>query len=160
MAARTVETTTATATSLRVRSKLPDLNRQNDDKSLAQSIVDKQKQYSKPTPSSPTLTVRGGVVANSFPNAIAGAVFMAVVEFAVKKGLAAADIKFPAMLGGCIVLFVALLLLNAVSSEKANEAYEALVPGATFLTKWLPPFFVPGLVMLPLSPSVGGNLEV
>lgn len=85
---------------------------------------------------------------------------MAVVEFTVKKGLAAANIEFPGMLGGCIVLFVALLLLNAVAPEQADSAYQALVPGATFLTKWLPPFFVPGLVMLPLSPSVGGKLEV
>ena len=71
-----------------------------------------------------------------------------------------ANIEFPALLGGCIFLFFFLLLTEAVNPTLANSIFEALSPGAAFLAKWLPPLFVPGLVMLPLSPSVGGGVEV
>jgi hypothetical protein len=35
-----------------------------------------------------------------------------------------------------------------------------LTPGAGWLAKFLPVFFVPGLAMLPVAPSVGSFVEV
>ena len=105
------------------------------------------------------LSLRGGV-ANTLSNALVGTAVMAVLEKVVKKGLAAADIKFPAALGGCIFLFFAMLLTEAVSPKSAAWIFDALTPGSAFLAQWLPVFFVPGLVMLPLAPSVGNSFEV
>ncbi len=106
-----------------------------------------------------SLSVRGGV-ANTYPNAILGAAVFALIENGVKRSLKAADLNFPAQLASCIFLFAFLLLTEAVSPELANGMFSALTPGAGILAKWLPVFFVPALVMLPLSPSIGSSIEV
>jgi hypothetical protein len=106
-----------------------------------------------------SLSVRGGV-ANTWPNAILGAAVFAVIENGVKRSLKAADLNFPAQLASCIFVFAFLLLTEAVSPELANGIFSALTPGAGILAKWLPVFFVPALVMLPLSPSIGSSFEV
>jgi hypothetical protein len=105
------------------------------------------------------LSVRGGV-ANTYSNAVLGSVVFALIEVGVKKSLKAADLNFPAQLGACIFLFAFLLLTEAVSPELAETIFSALIPGAGILAKWLPVFFVPALVMLPLSPSIGSSFEV
>ena len=108
---------------------------------------------------SAALSVRGGV-ANTVSNALGGAVALALIEKVVKKGLAAAKIEFPGQLAACIVLFASLLLVETVSPALANGIFSALTPGSALLAKWLPVFFVPGLVLLPLSKPIGGSLEV
>lgn len=108
---------------------------------------------------SKALEVRGGV-ANTLTNAVAGSVALALIEKAVKKGLAMAKIEFPGQLAACIVLFSFLLLVETVSPALANGIFNALTPGSALLAKWLPVFFVPGLVLLPLSKPIGGAVEV
>eukprot|EP00529_Nitzschia_sp_RCC80_P000911 CAMPEP_0113452170 /NCGR_PEP_ID=MMETSP0014_2-20120614/6711_1 /TAXON_ID=2857 /ORGANISM="Nitzschia sp." /LENGTH=545 /DNA_ID=CAMNT_0000343539 /DNA_START=178 /DNA_END=1815 /DNA_ORIENTATION=- /assembly_acc=CAM_ASM_000159 len=93
----------------------------------------------------------------SFPtSAVAGAVVMAGIEQAVKKIFVSKGITFPAQLASCLILLAALL----VSGSVGQSVYEWLTPGTHLLTKWLPVFFVPGLAMLPLAPSVGSGVEV
>lgn len=54
-----------------------------------------------------------------------------------------------------------MLLLDAVSDEKWGAGlYKALNPGAMLLAKWLPVFFVPSLVLLPLASGLGDAFEV
>jgi hypothetical protein len=97
----------------------------------------------------------------TFPTeAVVGSIAMALVERVVKQVFIANGISFPAQLAGCIVLFFALLLADAIIPGSGKAVYEALGPGTTLLTKWLPVFFVPGLAMLPLAPSVGSGIEV
>eukprot|EP00548_Thalassiothrix_antarctica_P019245 CAMPEP_0194189116 /NCGR_PEP_ID=MMETSP0154-20130528/57667_1 /TAXON_ID=1049557 /ORGANISM="Thalassiothrix antarctica, Strain L6-D1" /LENGTH=85 /DNA_ID=CAMNT_0038910069 /DNA_START=1 /DNA_END=255 /DNA_ORIENTATION=+ len=55
-------------------------------------------------------------------------------------------ISFPAPLAGC-----GLLLTTFLSGKYGELIYEQLVPGAQILAKWLPVFFVPSLITLPLS---------
>ncbi|GKY97026.1 hypothetical protein MPSEU_000661400 [Mayamaea pseudoterrestris] len=105
------------------------------------------------------LSVRGGIT-NSFANAIGGSVALAVIQQAVKQGLRSANIDFPDQLAACVVLFVSLLLIETVSPALANNIFNALSPGSALLAKWLPVFFVPGLVLLPLSKSIGGASEI
>lgn len=92
--------------------------------------------------------------------AILGSLAMIGLEQGVKKIFAKQGIKFPTSLGGCIVLFFGLLFLDLVVPGSGKTLYEALGPATALLTKWLPVFFVPGLAMLPLAPSVGSGLEV
>ena len=79
--------------------------------------------------------------------------------------------KFPSSLGGCGVMLTILLLLTKSSSSTATNENEnknsllhrILSPGAALLAKWLPVFFVPSLVTLPLVgglESLGGSTEV
>ena len=69
-------------------------------------------------------------------------------------------IPFPSPLGGCIIVLITLLLSEVVKPGSGEVVFQTLAPGAGLLAKWLPVFFVPGLAMLPLAPSMGGSLEV
>ena len=71
------------------------------------------------------------------------------------------SIPFPSSLAGCGSLFTAMLLLNTISNQKLGEAiYQTLNPGAVLLAKWLPVFFVPSLITLPLAGGLGNAMEV
>lgn len=61
-----------------------------------------------------------------------------------------AKIRFPSSLAGCGVLLAALLVL-----QPNEKLYHQLQPGAVLLAKWLPVFFVPSLVTLPLADGLG-----
>jgi len=63
-------------------------------------------------------------------------------------------------LGGCCILFIVLLLANAVKPGLGDAVFTSLSPGAGLLAKWLPVFFVPGLAMLPNAPSMGSAVEI
>jgi hypothetical protein len=105
------------------------------------------------------LSVRGGV-ANSLQNAFLGTIVMALIEKGVKEALKAGNLKVPAQLAGCIVLFGFMMLAEAINPDFGNAIFEALSPGAGILAKWLPVFFVPGLALLPLSPKIGTGMDV
>lgn len=93
-------------------------------------------------------------------DAITGAIILTLIERVVNKILTSNGIKFPSMLGGCIALFFVMILADLVRPGLGGSIYSTLNPGSVFLAKWLPVFFVPGLAMLPLAPSVGSGLEV
>jgi hypothetical protein len=97
---------------------------------------------------------------NAMAGALGGVIAMGLIEKATKEGLRAAHIQFPSQLAGCAVLFAFLLLAEAISPDLANGIFNSLAPGAGILAKWLPVFFVPGLAMLPLAPSMGSGIEV
>jgi hypothetical protein len=148
----------AEESAFRPRSRMPlvDGDSKKHSRSSARLAVEEKEEA---TLSSKGLSVRGGV-ANTYSNAVLGSVVFALIEIGVKKSLKAADLNFPAQLGACIFLFAFLLLTEAVNPELANTMFSALSPGAGILAKWLPVFFVPALVMLPLSPSIGSSFEV
>jgi hypothetical protein len=105
--------------------------------------------------------VRGGQKGTStLSSALLGAVVMAVIEKLVKEGLNQAKIKFPAGLGACIILFTTLILLDFINPALSSYMFQSLTPGSALLAKWLPVMFVPGLVMLPLSPPIGTTIDV
>ncbi|CAJ1950459.1 unnamed protein product [Cylindrotheca closterium] len=64
-------------------------------------------------------------------------------------------ISFPSSLGGCCALFISLLTLPG-----GEKMFKILSPGAALLAKWLPVFFVPSLVTLPLVGNVGPMSEI
>ena len=55
-----------------------------------------------------------------------------------------------------------MLVLDTVSGNNkwGERVYEMLNPGATLLAKWLPVFFVPSLITLPLASGLGDPYEV
>lgn len=104
------------------------------------------------------LSRRGGAV--EAPNQVVSALGLFAINYGVSKAFAAYDVRFPAMLGGCIILFVALLLADAVKSGLGTDIFDLLMPGGNLLAKWLPVFFVPGLAMVPKAPSLGTPLDI
>jgi hypothetical protein len=77
------------------------------------------------------------------------------LDVGFRKLFQALSISFPSSLGGCCALFVSMLLLPMGSSM-----FSLLSPGAALLAKWLPVFFVPSLITLPLVGSIGPPTEV
>ena len=109
----------------------------------------------------PTTSAKANVPTNGLPKALAGAIIFAIVEKVVKMTLQQLQIAYPAQLGACIVLFIALCITDAmISPSLASNVYTFLTPGAALLAKWFPIFFIPGLVLLPLSPPIGGTADV
>jgi hypothetical protein len=105
--------------------------------------------------------LRGGVALDdNLVKALTGALAFAIIEQATKMGLKKANIAYPASLGGCVILFFFLCLVDLVSPSTANSIFQSLTPGAAILAKWFPIFFVPGLALLPLSPPIGGPMDV
>lgn len=105
------------------------------------------------------VSLRSSLIARH-SQAIIGVVFMALLEKMVHHGFQSAHIVFPSQLAGCLLLFGTLVLLDWIWPEGATQAYMFLQPGATLLAQWLPVFFVPALVLLPLSPPIGDAKEV
>lgn len=64
-------------------------------------------------------------------------------------------IGFPSALAGCGALFATFLL-----TPGGPRLYDILSPGAALLAKFLPLFFVPSLITLPLADSVGSVEDV
>lgn len=53
-----------------------------------------------------------------------------------------------------------MIVLNILNDNYGESIYQILNPGATLLAKWLPVFFVPSLITLPLAQSLGSVYEV
>uniref|UniRef100_A0A0D9XMX7 LrgB-like protein n=1 Tax=Leersia perrieri TaxID=77586 RepID=A0A0D9XMX7_9ORYZ len=69
----------------------------------------------------------------------------------LEKAFAAASIKFPSALFGMFCVFAVLLLLDAFAPALARGFIAFFDPATLFIHRWLPLFFVPSLVILPLS---------
>jgi hypothetical protein len=104
------------------------------------------------------LSTRGGASDSGNQIVSAGAFF--AIDYAVRKVFQANDISFPSQLGGCIILFCFLLGCDLVKGGLGSDILTFLTPGSSFLAKWLPAFFIPGLVMLPRAPPLGSGLDV
>jgi len=85
---------------------------------------------------------------------------LVALDIGFRKLLKALSISFPSSLAGCATLFVTLILLNFINSDLGDNVYNLLSPGASVVTKWLPVFFVPSLVTLPLAQSFGSTTEL
>jgi len=107
-----------------------------------------------------TTSVRGGDTSTVPVKAILGVVAMAAIEGGLKKIFNAANIKFPSQLGGCMVLFAVAVLAQIIHPGWGDSIQSFLEPGSALLSKWMPCFFVPGLAMFPLAPSIGSGKEV
>ena len=86
---------------------------------------------------------------------IRSATILVVLDIAFRHILKRASISFPSSLAGCGALFATMLAL-----PQGESIFNALSPGAAILAKWLPVFFVPSLVTLPLASGFGSATEV
>ena len=93
---------------------------------------------------------------NPTQNQFDSALLLVVLDVLFRRVFQASRISFPSSLGGMMILLAAML------SRGGNNIYKALAPGAGLLAKWLPVFFVPSLITLPLidGSEIGGPIEV
>ena len=91
---------------------------------------------------------------------VASTSLLVAADVAIRRLFQARSIAFPSSLAGCGFLFAALLTLHAARAEWGDAVHGVLAPGAAVLAKWLPVFFVPSLVTLPLAQSMGSGAEL
>jgi hypothetical protein len=83
------------------------------------------------------------------------------LDIVFRRILQMASISFPSSLAGCGALFATMLLVPTGKGKGGESSlFQALTPGAALLAKWLPVFFVPSLVTLPLASGFGSFAEV
>jgi hypothetical protein len=90
---------------------------------------------------------------------ILSAGLLVLLDITFRRVFRTLQIQFPSSLGGCCILF-GTLLATTRRGDGTNRLYQILSPGAGLLAKWLPVFFVPSLVTLPLVGNVGTPIEV
>lgn len=69
----------------------------------------------------------------------------------LKKAFVAAAIKFPSALFGMFCIFVILVALDSTIPDAATGLMNFFEPALLFIQRWLPLFYVPSLVVLPLA---------
>ncbi|RWR81055.1 plastidal glycolate/glycerate translocator 1, chloroplastic [Cinnamomum micranthum f. kanehirae] len=69
----------------------------------------------------------------------------------LKQAFVAAAIKFPSALFGMFCIFSVLLILDSTIPSAATGLMNFFEPATLFIQRWLPLFYVPSLVVLPLA---------
>lgn len=77
-------------------------------------------------------------------------IILAVDKF-LKKAFLAAAIKFPSALFGMFCIFSVLIILDLTVPAAATGLMNFFEPALMFIQRWLPLFYVPSLVVLPLA---------
>ncbi|KAL6176094.1 hypothetical protein ACLB2K_052730 [Fragaria x ananassa] len=77
-------------------------------------------------------------------------IILAIDNF-LKKAFVAAAIKFPSALFGMFCIFSILIVLDVTVPTVATSLMKFFQPALLFIQRWLPLFYVPSLVVLPLS---------
>jgi len=125
-------------------------------KSLGTKLQMSSATQSSDKPSAAAATATATAVLTS----IASTAALIALDIAFRKLLKAMSISFPSSLAGCGTLFTTLVALYSIKPALGDSMYNLFAPGAAVLAKWLPVFFVPSLVTLPLAQSLGSSLEV
>ncbi|BBN19612.1 hypothetical protein MPTK1_8g12090 [Marchantia polymorpha subsp. ruderalis] len=76
--------------------------------------------------------------------------FLALDMF-LKQSFVTAGIKFPSALFGMFCIFTSLVITDLVKPEAAAAFISFFQPGIMFIQRWLPLFYVPSLVVVPLA---------
>lgn len=129
----------------------------------ARSFLDTQSRTYLSSKLHVSSSAKEGRTESSLPSVtspVLSTIYLVTMDVVLRKLFKKASIAFPSSLAGCGTLFASLLLLNKVNPKLGEKSYDTLSPGAGVLAKWLPVFFVPSLVTLPLAPSMGSAAEV
>lgn len=73
------------------------------------------------------------------------------IDKLLKKAFVVAGIKFPSALFGMFCVFSVLLALDVAVPAAADGLMKFFEPATLFIQRWLPLFYVPSLVVLPLA---------
>ncbi|MQM14956.1 hypothetical protein Taro_047893, partial [Colocasia esculenta] len=98
----------------------------------------------------------GAAAAAGFPDVIdllhlvvSLGLIMAVDKF-IKRAFLVAAIKLPSAVFGMFCVFILLMVLDSTAPSVAKGIVDFFEPATMFIRRWLPLFYVPSLVVLPL----------
>jgi hypothetical protein len=69
----------------------------------------------------------------------------------LKSAAAAAGVTFPPALIGMLAIVAGVCGLAAVAPKAEEAVASAVAPGLDWISRWLPLFYVPSLVVLPIA---------
>ncbi|CDP11726.1 unnamed protein product [Coffea canephora] len=105
-----------------------------------------------------SLSSNSGVTSTSLQNKVIGLLHLLVslgiilaMDKLLKKAFVAAAIKFPSPLFGMFCIFTILMALDSTVPAAATGLMNFFEPALLFIQRWLPLFYVPSLVVLPLA---------
>ncbi|XP_027180796.1 plastidal glycolate/glycerate translocator 1, chloroplastic-like [Coffea eugenioides] len=105
-----------------------------------------------------SLSSNSGVTSTSLQNKVIGLLHLLVslgiilaMDKLLKKAFVAAAIKFPSALFGMFCIFTILMALDSTVPAAATGLMNFFEPALLFIQRWLPLFYVPSLVALPLA---------
>ena len=73
------------------------------------------------------------------------------MDLLLKEGFEAAKIEFPSALLGMFCTFLVLIILDLTIPAIAEDLMSFFEPAVLFIHRWLPLFYVPSLVVLPIA---------
>jgi hypothetical protein len=112
----------------------------------ARAWIDAWRASSAPAPADP-IAVAAAVAREYGPKlALVGTLF--ATDAGLKAAAASAGITFPPALAGMLALTAALVALPRAASDAVAGA---VAPGLDWIARWLPLFYVPSLVVLPVA---------
>lgn len=127
--------------------------------------------------SSPTAGVSSSSSSNSNSNTVQKSLLatsiLILLDVSFRSYFIKYSMPFPSSLAGCGSLYIVMILLNFLSSNNSlkhkrnngagnssgmgEQLYQLLNPGVNLLATWLPVFFVPSLITLPLKSNNLGS---
>ena len=105
--------------------------------------------------SSSSISKTSSIISKENIMSILSAFTFIVIDIVIRNLFVWNHITFPSSLGACGIVFLILCMVNPFLNIMSF-----LQPGATLLAKWLPVFFVPSLITLPLTGSIGNSIEI
>jgi hypothetical protein len=77
-----------------------------------------------------------------------------LADGALKEVFNRCGIMFPSALGGMFIILGALAALEAIHPKLVEIAFMVMRPGLDWISRWMPLFYVPSLIVLPLALKV------
>ncbi|KAL0312401.1 UNVERIFIED_CONTAM: Plastidal glycolate/glycerate translocator 1, chloroplastic [Sesamum radiatum] len=116
-----------------------------------QEMGSRRRVYVKSTGSESGLTSSAGSTVVKLLHLVVSLGIILAMDKLLKKAFVAAAIKFPSALFGMFCIFTILMVLDSTVPAAATSLMNFFQPALLFIQRWLPLFYVPSLVVLPLA---------
>lgn len=90
-------------------------------------------------------------------NVMTGVALLAAIDWLTGLGLSALQLPFPSFVAALLVLFLGLSISRCWSNAATERVSNWALPTTHFLARWMAVFFVPPLVLLPLTKAPDGR---
>ncbi|KAL0331035.1 UNVERIFIED_CONTAM: Plastidal glycolate/glycerate translocator 1, chloroplastic [Sesamum angustifolium] len=116
-----------------------------------QEMSSRRRVYVKSAGSASGLTSAAGSTVVKLLHLVVSLGIILAMDKLLKKAFVAAAIKFPSALFGMFCIFTILMVLDSTVPAAATGLMNFFQPALLFIQRWLPLFYVPSLVILPLA---------
>ncbi|XP_072956189.1 plastidal glycolate/glycerate translocator 1, chloroplastic-like [Typha angustifolia] len=98
-----------------------------------------------------TLWCSSALIVVKFLHLVTSLGLILALDKLLEKAFVAASIKFPSALFGMFCVFSVLMILDCIAPSAVTGFMNFFEPATMFIHRWLPLFYVPSLVVLPLA---------